>query len=186
MITAAFALMNAVQMGVWRVLGPIIAKQTFGAAGWGLTLGVQSMGLFTASLAMFRVRLRHPLRISMVSISISGIPMIILGQGYGLPYLLVAAVLAGAGSTVANIAWDTSLQQAVPKDILSRVCAFDEFGSYITIPLGVLLAVPFADAFGDKVVATVGGIAFIVAAMFPLTDSLVRQMTPEQMESQRN
>ena len=36
-ITAVFALMNAVQMGVWQVLGPIIAKNTFGSAGWGLT-----------------------------------------------------------------------------------------------------------------------------------------------------
>lgn len=182
-ITAAFALMNPVQMGVWQVLGPIIAKHTFGSAGWGLTLGIKAVGLFIASLAMLRFQLRRPLRDGMIAIAVAGIPMIVLGQGYPLPYLMIAAALAGAGSTISGIGWDTSLQQAVPKDKLSRVCSFDEFGSYIMIPIGEILAVPLADVFGYQTVATVGGIVFIVVALLPLSERLVRQMTPENIRS---
>lgn len=51
-ITAAFTVMNPVQMGVWRVLGPIIALRTFGAGGWGLVLSLQAVGGLIASLGM--------------------------------------------------------------------------------------------------------------------------------------
>jgi MFS family permease len=182
-ITLAFTLMNAVQMGVWQVLGPILAKSTFGSAGWGFTLSMKSVGLLIASLAMLKFQLRHPLRDSMIAVTASGIPMIVLGQGYALPYLIVAAVLAGAGSTIAGIGWDTSLQQAIPRDKLSRVCALDDFGSYIAIPIGEILAVPVAGVFGIHRVATIGAIVFIVVALFPLSERLVRQMTPEQIQS---
>lgn len=182
-ITAAFALMNAIQMGVWQVLGPIIARHTFGSAGWGLTLGIKSLGLLVASLAMLKFQLRRPLRECMLAISVSGIPMIMLGQGYALPYLVVGAALAGAGSAISGVAWDTSLQQAVPKDKLSRVCAFDDFGSYIAIPLGEILAVPMSRIFGFKSVATVGGVIFILVALLPLIMRQVRQMTPERIQS---
>ncbi|MHB1629756.1 MAG: MFS transporter [Bacilli bacterium] len=182
-VTGAFALMNPVQMGVWQVLGPIIAKNTFGSAGWGFTLGIKAVGLFIASLAMLRFQLRRPLRDGMIAIALAGLPMIVLGQGYALPVLLIAAALAGVGSTVSGIAWDTSLQQAVPKDMLSRVCSFDDFGSYITIPIGEILAVPLAETFGYNTVATVGGIVFMVAALLPLSERLVRQMTPENIRS---
>lgn len=184
-ITAAFALMNAVQMGVWQVLGPIMAKLTFGSAGWGLTLGMKSVGLLIASLAMLRFQLRHPLRDGMIAAAVSGLPMIVLGQSYALTYLIIAAALAGAGSTISGIGWDTSLQQAVPKDKLSRVCALDDFGSYIMIPIGEIAAVPLADAFGYQTVTTIGGIIFIVVALLPLSDRLVRQMTPEHIRSLR-
>ena len=175
--------MNAVQMGVWQVLGPIMAKLTFGSTGWGLTLGMKSVGLLIASLAMLRFQLRRPLRDGMLAAAVSGLPMFVLGQGYALTYLIIASGLAGVGSTISGIGWDTSLQQAVPKDKLSRVCALDDFGSYIMIPIGEIAAVPLADTFSYQTVATVGGIIFIVVALLPLSERLVRQMTPEHIRS---
>ncbi|MCL5971652.1 MAG: MFS transporter [Firmicutes bacterium] len=176
-ITGAWALMNAVQMGAWQVLGPIIAKHTFGSAGWGLTLSVKSIGLLIASVLMLRFQFSRPLRDGMVAAAAVGIPMVVLGQSLDLPYLIAAAMVAGIGSTVSTIAWDTSLQQGVPKEKLSRVLAFDEFGSYVVIPLGEILAVPVADRFGLHTVETWAGLIFIVAALVPLSLALVRQMT---------
>ncbi len=176
-ITGAWALMNAVQMGAWQVLGPIIAKHTFGSTGWGLTLSVKSIGLLIASVLMLRFQFSRPLRDGMVAAAAVGIPMVVLGQSLDLPYLIAAAMVAGIGSTVSTIAWDTSLQQGVPKEKLSRVLAFDEFGSYVVIPLGEILAVPVADRFGLHTVETWAGLIFIVAALVPLSLALVRQMT---------
>lgn len=184
-ITGAFAVMNPVQMGVWQVLGPIISKHTFGAAGWGLTLSVKATGLLMAGLALLRFRVRRPLRDGMIAVSVAGLPMIALGQGHSLAVLVAAAGLAGAGSAVSGISWDTTLQQAVPKDMLSRVCAIDDFGSYVTIPIGEMLAVPMAGAFGFQAVATAGGIIFMAVALLPLSVRSVRQMTPEDVQSPR-
>lgn len=184
-VTAAFSVMNAVQMGVWQVLGPIIAKHAFGSTAWGLTLGIKSVGLLMASLFMLRFELNRPLRNCMLSIAMSGLPMIVLGQAYGLPYLFIASLLAGVGSAISGIAWDTTLQRAIPQDKLARVCAIDDFGSFMTIPIGEILAVPVADTFGTHIVATVGGAVFIVAALLPLSERLVRQTTKEDIQALR-
>lgn len=178
LITSAFAVMNPVQMGVWQVLGPILARRAFGPAGWGLALSVKSLGLLIAGLALLRFPLRRPLRDGMIAIAASGLPMIALGQGYGLAVLIALAAFAGAGSAVSGISWDTTLQRAVPKEMLSRVCAFDDFGSYVTIPLGEMLALPLAGAFGFQTVATAGGILFVAVALLPLSDRTVRRMAP--------
>jgi len=77
--------------------------------------------------------------------------------------------------------FDTSLQQAIPEKMLSRVCAFDDFGSFVTIPMGEILAVPLAQKFSYPSVATVGGGVFIIAALLPLLVGRVRRMTPEDL-----
>ncbi|GGE56238.1 MFS transporter [Pullulanibacillus camelliae] len=180
-ITCAFALMNPVQMGAWQVLGPIIAKYSFGSAGWGLTLSMRAVGLLIASLVMFRIQLRRPLLGTMLATSLAGIPMIILGQGFPLTILIFFTIVAGIGSSISGMTWDTSLQQAIPEKMLSRVCAFDDFGSFVTISMGEILAVPLAQKFSYPSVATVGGGVFIIAALLPLLVGRVRRMTPEDL-----
>ena len=89
-------------------------------------------------------------------------------------------VLSSAGFT-----WGEpfSLQQAVPQALLSRVSAFDDFGSYITIPAGVILAVPVASSLGMQTVATIGGVLFVAIALLPLSVRFIRKMTPESLSS---
>ncbi len=182
-VTGAWTLMNFLQMGAWRVLGPILAARSFGAAGWGLALSFQAVGLLLASLAMLRLTLTRPLLYGMAAAALLGIPMVVLGQGLPLPYLMAATVVAGIGSTIASICWDTALQQGVPKSKLSRVMAFDDFGSYAAIPLGVILAVPAANHLGLHAVETGAGLIFIAVALLPLSLRLVRRMTAADIEA---
>ncbi|MCY0869947.1 MAG: MFS transporter, partial [Firmicutes bacterium] len=55
MMTAAFTGMNLIQMGVWQVLGPIIALHTFGSVDWGLIVSAKSIGLLAAGAVLVRV-----------------------------------------------------------------------------------------------------------------------------------
>ncbi len=182
-ITLAFAAINVIWMGVWRVLGPLIAQQSFGPAGWGMVLSVRAVGLLAAGILMMRRRLRHPLREGMVAAAALGLPLIALGARPGLVILMLAAGLAGFGSTVFAVTWDAALQQAVPRDKLSRVLAFDDFGSYITIPLAVILAVPIGHALGFYPVAFVGGLLVILLALLPLAEQTVRTATLPELEA---
>jgi MFS family permease len=182
-VTAACTLMNLIQMGVWQVLGPIIAHNTFGSAQWGLTMTVMAVGVLAASLVMIRISLRRPLRDGLIAAAAAGLPMIVLGQGWAVPYLMVAAALSGFGATSFGVAWDTSLQQGVPGDKLSRVCAWDNFGSYIAIPVGQVAVIPLADAFGYSTVATVGGASFIVISLLPLLVRGVRSMSASDIRA---
>ncbi|MBF5066407.1 MFS transporter, partial [Salmonella enterica subsp. enterica serovar Istanbul] len=72
----------------------------------------------------------------MIAVAFGGIPLIVLGQGFALPYLLIVTAIAGVGQTISGIGWDTTLQQAIPRNKLSRVLAFDDLGAFITIPIG--------------------------------------------------
>jgi hypothetical protein len=59
-----------------------------------------------------------------------------------------AAVLSGAGVMVFNTLWETTMQSHIPPDALSRVSAYDWFGSRTFQPLGFALAGPLAAQIG--------------------------------------
>lgn len=94
-----------------------------------------------------------------------------------------AAILAGAGSAVAGIAWNTALQHGVPNAKLSRVTAFDDFGSFAAIPLGLVLAIPAADRLGFAPVETLGGVIWVLGALLPLAIGGIRQMTVAELQA---
>ena len=173
-VTVAYAGINLANMGVWRVLGPIIAAHTFGPAAWGVVLSLQAVGLLAGSLVLLRAVPQHPFRDGMIAAAALGLPLITLGMEPGIVYLFAAAALAGVGSSVAAVTWDTALQQSVPRDKLARVLAFGDVGSYITIPLAVIAAVPLANQWGLYPVATVGGVLLMLSALLPLADRAVR------------
>ena len=120
----------------------------------------------------------------MLSTVVVGLPMVILGFEFPLPYLGIAAVLAGAGSAMAGIAWTTSLQQGIPKDKRSRVMAFDDFGSFVAIPLGLVLVMPTADWLGFTTVEIVGGLMWMIVALLPLASRNVRNMTVGDIQAE--
>ncbi|MBB4685658.1 MFS transporter [Amycolatopsis jiangsuensis] len=175
-VVTAFAVVNIVHAGGWLVLGPGIARQTVGAAGWGVVLSVRAIGVLLAGLAMYRWAIPRLLTLGLLCAAVGAAPLIVLGVHASLPVLLAAALVAGAGFGVFGIAWDTTMQENVPRPLLSRMAAFDDFGSYLGIPIGELLAGPLAGAFGDQAVVLAGGLVLACAALVPLRSPVVRGM----------
>jgi len=182
-VTGAWTIMNLIQMGAWQVLGPIIARKTFGPAAWGLTLSLKAAGILAGSMLLLKIRFTRPLRDGLLGAVFIGLPLVVLGRHLPLPVLTLAAGLAGIGSAVTSVTWDTALQEGVPQDRLGSVIAFDEFGSYVGIPLGEILAVPLADRWGTHPVVTVAGVLFILVALSPLTLRDVRRMTSDDIRA---
>jgi hypothetical protein len=182
-ISAVFGVMNPIQMGAWRVLGPILAERTFGAALWGVTLTLQAIGGLVGGFVALRRRFSWPLRTSLMAEVLVGGPMMVLGLGLRLPYLMAAALVGGVGSSVAQIAWNTALQQGVPKDKMARVMALDSAASFGAIPLGLVLAVPVAHRYGFRAVETGAGAAWMLLALLPLLVGGVRRMTLEELRA---
>ena len=56
--------------------------------------------------------------------------------------VLVLAFAAGLGIETFGVLWDTTMQQEIPQDRLSRVYSYDALGSFALIPLGLALAGP--------------------------------------------
>jgi MFS family permease len=174
--TLSFCLMNLVQTGTWQILGPSLTEQLSGVATWGFVLSARGVGLLLASTLMFRVRVRYLLRLGQAASVLGALPLLALGAQLTAPWLIAAGFVAGLGSSVTAIGWDTSLQEHVPAQVLSRVASYDDLLSYLAIPIGQLGVGPLAHALGGFRVATGAGLAFAAAALVPLTSGAVRRL----------
>jgi MFS family permease len=67
-------------------------------------------------------------------------PIILLALKLPWETLVVTALVTGFGNMLFNTLWETALQQHIPPASLSRVSAYDWFGSLLLDPLGLALA----------------------------------------------
>jgi hypothetical protein len=174
--SVALAAINFLQAGIWGVLGPVIAEDSFGAAGWGLVLSASAAGLLVSSVVMYRVTFTHLLRIGHVLLVLGAVPLVLLGLELPVAVLVVGSFLSGAGTGVYGIAYETSLHEHVPNESLARVASIDNLGALVTVPLGQLAVIPVAAAFGDARVAVIGGLLYAVVALAVLAVRPVRDL----------
>ncbi|GAB2739693.1 MFS transporter [Kitasatospora kifunensis] len=176
LVSATFCLMNLVQTGTWQILGPQLTKQLSGEMTWGLVLSARGAGLLVMSTVMYRLRLRRLLATGQLMSALGALPLLALGARLDAGWLIAAAFVAGIGSAVASISWDTSLQEHVPPYALSRVSSYDDLLSYLAIPIGQLSVGPLAHAYGGFRITAVTGVFYALAAVVPLSFAAVRQL----------
>lgn len=160
-IVLQFSFIGAAVTGSFSVLGPVVAKEELGGAGsWGLILAAQSAGLFAGGLLALRFRPARMLFVATLAILLAGPELVALG--IPLPVLAIAgfSFLAGVGIETFGVLWDTTMQQEIPADKLSRVYSYDALGSFVLIPVGQALAGPVAEVAGTR--ATLFGAAALV------------------------
>jgi len=175
-VVLAFAVLNAIHTGAWFTLGPLRAKETFGAQGWGLLLSAESVGLLLTTLVMTRWRPRHPLRSGMIGVSLLALPIFVLGASAHLPALLVLTFVAGAGIEVMNLGWQLAMQENIDESMLSRAYSYDALGSFVAMPAGQLLYGPLGAAFGLRKVLMISGVVYGVLALSCLASRSVRDL----------
>ncbi len=158
------------------MLGPAIARDTIGETAWGVVLSARAVGLLLMAVVMYRLVVRHLLRFGQLCAALLALPMVVLGLDVPAAWLVAAAFVAGLGSSVMAIAWETSLQEHVPRRSLSRVASYDELGSFAAVPLGQLAIVPIAAALGDRTVAMWGGVLFAALTLAALLSPAVRRL----------
>lgn len=150
-IVAQFAVVNAVEQGSQNVLGPVIAKEHLGGAtGWGFVLTAGSLGLLAGGVVLLRLRPERPLLAATLGFLLTIPFLLALSIPAPLALVIAAAALAGIGIEVFSILWDTTLQQEIAQEKLSRVSSYDALGSFVLTPLGLALAGPVAQAAGTR------------------------------------
>jgi hypothetical protein len=135
--------------GAWNVLGPVVAESDLGgAAVWGAVNAALGVGALLGALAAIRGMPRRPILAAALT-GFAGVPaFVLLATGaHALP-LAVAAALGGIGMMFGNTVWESALQRHIRPEALSRVSAYDWFGSMAFAPLGLAIWGPVADAVG--------------------------------------
>jgi predicted MFS family arabinose efflux permease len=145
----AYAAIGNVLWGAWTALGPIVAHRDLGgAAVWGSILGAVGIGALVGSAFATRARPRRPLLLVGLMEGLFGIPLAFLAAAAPAALIAFAAFLSGFGLMLGMSVWQSTLQRYIPAASLSRVSAYDWFGSYALYPLGLAAWGSIAGAIG--------------------------------------
>ena len=172
-VASAFGV-NAFEGAVMGVFGPVVANAELGGAGaWAGIQIAGTIGSIAGTVVALRIRARHPLFVGMLFFGTFA--LVPLSLGLRLPVLLIAAVffLVDVGLDILSIAWDTSLQQHVPRESLARVSAYDWLGSMVATPVGLALAGPALLVWDVHGILLASSVLIAVMALAPL---LVREV----------
>ncbi|AXB44970.1 MFS transporter [Amycolatopsis albispora] len=176
-VVAQFTVVNAVIMGSHAVLGPKVADDTVGRAGWGFVLAAETLGAFVGGVLAARWQPRRALLIGVAVISVEAVPLVVLAELPSLVPLLAAMFLAGIAIEQFVVAWDVSLQENIPEDKLARVYSYDMLGSFIAMPVGEIAAGPLAARFGADVTLLAGALLVLVSTALALCSAQIRSLT---------
>jgi MFS family permease len=130
-------------------LGPVIAKESLGGAvAWGVIAAGWGIGSLFGGLLALRWKPNRP----MLACSLLVLPIApavaLLALRAPAPVIALAQAIGGTGMGFFGAIWQTTLQQHVREEALSRVSAWDWMGSFAFLPLGFILAGPVSGVIG--------------------------------------
>lgn len=149
-VVIEFSIFNALAASMY-VLGPVVAKEALGGAkAWGLILAAQGAGAVVGGVVMLRVHPRRPLLVATLSTVLTSLPLYFLAFRWSAPIIGVAAFFEGISLSVFGVQWSTTMQREIPTELLSRLSAYDWFGSLVLLPIGMAVVGPVSDVIGIK------------------------------------
>ncbi|MCO6004745.1 MFS transporter [Actinoallomurus purpureus] len=175
LVTAA-SLTNLL-FAAFYVLGPATAAHSLGGpAAWATIQAVLGAGSLIGGITALHIHPRRPLRTGVLALPLSALPVI--GLAAHLPVIPVAglALLCGIGMTVFNTLMETALQHHVPEKALSRVSAYDWFGSFVCQPIGQATAGPLAAGLGTHPALWLAGVLQFLVALGALAVPAIRRL----------
>lgn len=176
-VVLQFALIHLLVVGPVMVLGSLgFAHVAHGALGWGGLTACQGAGAVAGGLAAMRLQPKRPIQASLLWFFLFALMPASLAAN--LPYGVMAGcfLAGGFGIAVFIVLWDTTLQRVIPAERLSRVSAYDMFGSICLLPIGYLLAAPMAAGFGRQGALWFATAVAVLATVAVLLPASIRRM----------
>ena len=148
-IVAWAAAFLGIVVAPYMTLGPVIAKESLGGpAAWGMIAAGWGVGTVAGGLIAMRWKPLRPMLVCCAAVLLIAPAMILLALRAPAPLIAALNAVGGSGMGLFMALWQTTLQQHVREDALSRVSAWDWMGSYLFLPLGLVLAGPVSDVIG--------------------------------------
>ncbi len=161
----------------WLVLAAAWVKDGHGGAGaWTVILLVSAIGALAAGATALRLRPRRPLLLGSVVCLPFASPMIVLALRLPWETLAVTGLVTGFGGMLFNTLWETTLQQHIAPASLSRVSAYDWFGSLLGDPIGLALGGVVAAWLGMSRTLWIAAAVVLVAIAAMLAAPSVRHL----------
>ncbi len=143
------AITNAVFTPAFLVLGPSVAVDSLGgSSAWALIAAGFGVGAVAGGILALAYRPRRPVLVGQSALLIFALPVALLAGPAPTLAIALGAVAAGVSVSLAEIFHETVMALKIPAATLSRVSAYDWFGSLALEPLGLALIGPLAMGLG--------------------------------------
>ena len=148
-IVAQFSVVVAAVGAAEAVYGPLVARDELGGARpWGFALAAFGVGSLAGALLMMRWKPRRLLLAGTLCVFPLALPSAGLAVPLSATWLCVVMFVSGTAIEVFGVSWMTAMHQEIPEEKLSRVSAYDWFGSVAMVPVATALAGPVESLVG--------------------------------------
>jgi len=168
-------------IGVENVLLPVITKRDFGTASVFATAAVLfSVGGAISAILCVKIKIKHPGLVSVLVWGLFIFAPLVLAFPSSREIIFIAYFIAGFSVGPWEAFWSTQVQREVPAEYQGRVFSIDYMGSLGLMPLGMALAGPMVNLFGEREL-------LIGAAVFHLAICAIVLLVPgvKEMKSSR-
>ena len=161
----------------FSTLGPVVAKESLGGAkAWGLIAAGFGLGAVLGGLTALRVKPGRPMFVCSVTFLLAVPGPALLALEAPAPVIAGAQLLAGVSIGFFGALWQTTLQQHVPEEAVSRVSAWDWMGSFAFLPLGFILAGPVSNAIGISTTLWISSAWCLVSTLAVISVPSIRSL----------
>jgi MFS family permease len=174
-LTAAVS--NAIFFPAFQVLGPAVADDFLGgSSSWALIVALWGAGGLVGGGLALAVRPRRPLMVGEGILVLFSLPVLLLAIPAPTAVIAAGALVSGLTVGLAEVLYETVAAQHIPQESLSRVTAYDWFGSLALEPLGLALIGPLAAGIGTSTTLFAVGGAIVVSQTAVLLVPSVRRL----------
>ncbi|MFM1750861.1 MAG: hypothetical protein RLY80_893 [Actinomycetota bacterium] len=176
-IVAASTVIMAAERSIYSVIGPIVAKENLGGAkSWSVILTVWGIGSVIGVVFAGKIRPKYPIRFALLTQFPTVIWILAVGNSNSVLLIAITAFMLGIAMDLFYVLWITTIQKVVAKESLSKVLAYDAWGSMALAPIALGFAGPISEKFGNS--ATANALAFVtlVALLLPFLVKEVREI----------
>jgi predicted MFS family arabinose efflux permease len=136
---------------VFFTLGPVLSStREYGTARWGFIVTAFGAGALLGSVAAARMPVHRHLVAVEAGLVITIPSVVVLAYSTSLVATLMTTAVAAAGFAVADVHWDTVLQNRTPSENIGSVFAISRVGSATLRPFGYLMAGSVAASLGAQ------------------------------------
>lgn len=164
LVTMQHGVLNLLAFAPFFVLGPaLFAAVPDGARTWGIIAAATGVGGIAGGLLVLRVHIPRPLLGVQLATALLATPLVLLALHAPVPLLALGSAMFGIALAVVNVLVQTSLQESVPHNFLSRVSSIFGLVGMGLGPIGFALCGPVANLIGTERALGVGACALLLS-----------------------
>ncbi len=176
-VICSAAISNAIFFPAWQVLGPAVSDETLGgSSAWALIAALFGVGGLLGGGLSLAIKPRRPLLVSEAFVVFLATPMVLLALPAPTAVIAIGALFSGLTLGLAEVFYETAVAQNISPESLSRVLAYDWFGSLALEPLGLALVGPLAAGIGISTTLLVGAATITLCQVMVLLVPGVRRL----------